>query len=68
MMEIYPTLKYDDSGFPVIDLQTLLGTVEVDGQFGPQTYLAVKTFQQQNGIFPNGIVDGITWSKLHDQS
>ncbi len=38
--------------------------IGVDGDFGPETEAAVKTFQSQSGLMPNGIVDTATWKAL----
>lgn len=35
-----------------------------DGLFGPNTETAVKAFQQENGLYDNGVVDAQTWNKL----
>ncbi|BAZ50205.1 peptidoglycan-binding domain 1 [Nostoc sp. NIES-4103] len=38
--------------------------VELDGVYGPQTEAAIKAFQRQNGLLPDGIIGVITWQKL----
>jgi peptidoglycan hydrolase-like protein with peptidoglycan-binding domain len=38
--------------------------VVVDGDFGPQTAQAVKTYQQQRGLAADGIVSAAMWSAL----
>lgn len=52
----------------VADLQLLLNArgreLVVDGDFGPKTLAAVKAFQEQNGLHPDGIVGIRTWAAL----
>ena len=36
--------------------------------FGPQTRAAVKKFQMKFFMYPNGVVDGHTWSRLRNVS
>jgi peptidoglycan hydrolase-like protein with peptidoglycan-binding domain len=45
-------------------LQTALGGLKVDGQFGPITDKAVRAFQAAQGIKVDGIVGPITWGRL----
>jgi hypothetical protein len=63
-----PTLRQGSSGPSVMELQTLLNAhgahLVVDGQFGPLTAAAVRSFQASQGIAVDGIVGPITWSKL----
>lgn len=40
------------------------GPLEVDGIAGPQTYSAVKSFQEANGLEPDGLVGPATLAKL----
>lgn len=35
-----------------------------DGEFGPQTLGAVRSFQRTNGLDPDGVVGTLTWKKL----
>jgi peptidoglycan hydrolase-like protein with peptidoglycan-binding domain len=42
----------------------LLGFDEIDGVFGPKTTAAVKSFQQGEGLAPDGIVGPLTWAAL----
>ncbi|MBC1224282.1 N-acetylmuramoyl-L-alanine amidase [Nostoc sp. UCD121] len=44
-------------------LQYRLG-VENDGVYGPQTEVAIKNFQKQNGLDADGIVGPASWQKL----
>ena len=40
----------------------------IDGDFGPNTFHAVTTFQANMGLSPvDGIVGGGTWSILHQR-
>ncbi len=67
-------LTRGDSGEYVSILQTYLATVSasypsiptpnVDGVFGEQTEAAVRAFQQEFGLSPNGVVGPNTWDRL----
>lgn len=58
-----PTLRRPSEGDLVKKIQTLLG-VEVDGDFGPKTEAAVRQFQRDKGLVPDGIVGPLTWAAL----
>ena len=68
-----PTALYMASGSEgegVRELQEILlslgyYTGQVDGQFGSGTRDAVKIFQAQHDLEPDGIVGQMTWDKLH---
>lgn len=55
----------------VTELQTLLNShgasIAVDGQFGPGTLSAVKTFQARQGLAADGVVGPLTKSALNSQ-
>src|SRR3954464_11447659 len=66
-------LRRGDWGREVVDLQTRLlslgldlGNRGIDGVFGLQTELAVKTFQQNMGILADGVVGEITWREVDE--
>jgi peptidoglycan hydrolase-like protein with peptidoglycan-binding domain len=65
------TIKLGDTGDDVKRLQRVfarakaLGFDDVDGTFGPETEIAVKDFQQSNGLTVDGIVGPNTWGKVH---
>jgi len=64
-----PTLRLGDRGEDVRDLQNLLTSLgynpgTIDGIFGQNTLNAVKTFQTNNGLYANGIVEATTWNAL----
>ena len=62
------TLRRGATGADVTTLQNALVSsgqiVAVDGKFGVQTQKAVKAFQQDNGLNPDGIVGTATWAAL----
>lgn len=58
-----PTLKRGMSGNAVKEMQKLLGIKE-DGLFGIATETAVKIFQQEHGLQPDGVVGKLTWAEL----
>jgi len=58
-----PTLRRGASGDLVEGIQRTLG-VPVDGQFGPKTEAALRTFQRSRGLIPDGIVGPRTWAAL----
>ena len=64
-------LKIHDRGSEVQMLQRLLNSLVVppprlkeDGDFGAKTDAALKRFQQQSGLVPDGIVGPKTWTAL----
>jgi metacaspase-1 len=63
-----PTLRRGSSGPDVSDLQQKLNRLgfglRVDGQFGFGTEGAVKEFQNQQNLSPDGIVGSDTWNAL----
>ncbi len=68
-----PTLKRGSTGEYVTLLQTKLvnkgysvGSCGIDGDFGRDTEKAVKQFQRDNGLDPDGIVGAKTWKALND--
>lgn len=58
-----PTLRRGSEGEFVKQLQQKLG-VEVIGHFGPRTEAALRAFQRQHKLVPDGIVGPRTWSAL----
>ncbi|HEU0014899.1 MAG TPA: N-acetylmuramoyl-L-alanine amidase, partial [Longimicrobium sp.] len=58
-----PTLRRGAQGPLVAELQRGLG-VEQAGTFGPQTEAAVRAFQRDRGLVPDGIVGPRTWAEL----
>lgn len=57
-------LKLGSTGDAVKFIQKQLGTVTVDGQFGPETQAAVIAYQKYNGLTPDGIVGKGTYTAL----
>ena len=58
-----PTLSRGSSGMHVGDVQAILGLI-VDGDFGGRTEAAVRQFQRDHGLRPDGIVGPRTWATL----
>jgi putative chitinase len=56
-------LKIGSKGEDVKKLQTKLGLL-ADGNFGPKTEAAVKSWQSTNGLVSDGIVGDATWTKM----
>lgn len=38
---------------------------KIDGRIGPKTKKAIKAFQKEKGLMPNGVVDSKTWAELN---
>ncbi len=66
-----PTLQLGSTGNTVKELQKILKdlvgdvSLEIDGDFGETTELAVKVFQYRVFLNDDGIVGGKTWQALH---
>ena len=66
---VFPTVREGMRGEIVKYIQRkltskLYDTGEVDGIFGVKTTQAVRKFQSDNGLTPDGIVGRRTWAKL----
>jgi hypothetical protein len=64
-----PTLRRRAEGNPIFlvkEVQRKVGFVgrQVDGNFGPLTEAAVRRFQRNHGLVPDGIVGPKTWAAL----
>lgn len=65
------TIKLGDTGEDVKRLQRVFVRMKVmspgdlDGTFGPKTGIAVKDFQQSEGLTADGVVGPISWSHLN---
>ena len=59
-----PTLRRGDTGQFVAELQRRLGMPDGPDVFGPKTEAAVRAFQRQRNIVPDGIVGPGTWSEI----
>lgn len=71
MTTLRPVLKLGSVGNEVIMLQNLLISLQylmgkADGVFGTHTYKAVKNFQVDHHLLPDGIVGPNTWIILED--
>jgi peptidoglycan hydrolase-like protein with peptidoglycan-binding domain len=64
----WPRVPGDDTHFDVRPVQYLLNqrgaSLVVDGSFGPQTTAAVKKFQTDHGLTPDGVIGNQTWPRL----
>jgi N-acetylmuramoyl-L-alanine amidase/Putative peptidoglycan binding domain len=58
-----PTLRRGDRGDLVKRIQTRL-LVDADGIFGPTTEAALRQFQRNRGLVPDGIAGPRTWAAL----
>jgi peptidoglycan hydrolase-like protein with peptidoglycan-binding domain len=58
-----PTLRRGAAGDLVSRIQKIIG-VTVDGKFGPNTEAAVRAFQRDHKLVPDGIVGPKTWAVL----
>jgi peptidoglycan hydrolase-like protein with peptidoglycan-binding domain len=59
-----PTVRRGDVGDLVKLIQQKVGTAVVDGLFGGKTEAAVRAFQRQHGLVPDGIVGPKSWHVL----
>lgn len=59
-----PTLRRGDSGQFVIELQQRLGMPDGPAVFGPKTEAAVRAFQRERNMVPDGIVGPKTWAAI----
>lgn len=57
------TLRRGMQGEDVAKMQKVIG-VHADGEFGPNTTIAVKKWQRKNGLTPDGIVGPQTQAKM----
>lgn len=71
----YPTVRKGSKGEYVRELQTMLaakgydlGKYGIDGDFGSATLAAVKAFQADHGLTPDGIAGPLTWDALKDDN
>ena len=58
------TLRQGSSGAQVMALQTTLGGLAVDGNFGPMTKAAVMAYQASRGLVADGVVGPMTGASL----
>ncbi|WP_196358084.1 peptidoglycan-binding domain-containing protein [Nodosilinea nodulosa] len=64
-----PTLRVGSHGQAVKDVQAKLEqeklyTASIDGVYGSNTQQAVKTFQRNHHLTPDGIIGHRTWAAL----
>ena len=64
IVRILPMIQKGSQGRYVEALQTILGGLTVDGDFGDKTRSAVKKFQKENGLEVDGIVGPKTWAMI----
>src|SRR3989338_6467336 len=58
------TLRQGSSGAQVMALQTTLGGLAVDGNFGPMTKAAVMAYHASRGLVADGVVGPLTGASL----
>ena len=58
------TLRKGDEGQEVARLQLAIGSINVDGEFGPKTDRAVKDYQTKNNLLVDGIAGNQTMGDL----
>ncbi|MEX2587683.1 MAG: peptidoglycan-binding protein [Actinomycetota bacterium] len=67
-MDGWPSLRSGDKHRNVRTLQHLLNhhgsSIAVDGEFGPETEAALKRFQSEDGLEPDGVVGAPVWLRL----
>lgn len=63
-------LKRGDRSQTVMEFQKLLASkgfeLKIDGIFDAETEAAVRSFQNKNGLFESGQIDGWMWNALKD--
>ncbi len=59
-------LSYGSEGRQVQLLQQALGSIKVDGIFGPETEAAIRSFQSSHSLTVDGIVGPLTNAALRD--
>ena len=64
--ESMPMIEEGDSGPAVATAQELIGGLEVDGEFGPTTEAATRTFQVAKSLEVDGIIGPATWEALYE--
>lgn len=62
-------IKFGDKGAAVYQIQQRLTALHhfistVDGSYGYRTYVAVRAFQESQGLKPDGVVGPLTWQAL----
>ena len=62
-----PTLRRGATGKLVIQVQAKIGVTQ-DGDFGSKTEAAVRAFQRDHNLVPDGIVGPKTWEILYSIS
>lgn len=60
-----PSLKLGSSGAQVMNLQSALGGLTVDGNFGPMTKAAVVAYQGAHGLTADGVVGPMTAASIN---
>ena len=59
-----PVVRRGSTGELVREVQTIVGGIKIDGQFGPATEAAVKQFQTAHKLVADGIVGPQTWAAM----
>ncbi|QQR76798.1 peptidoglycan-binding protein [Candidatus Nomurabacteria bacterium] len=65
LVTVPPNLSQGSSGTQVVNLQTALGGLTADGNFGPLTKAAVVSYQSAHGLTADGVVGPMTAASIN---
>jgi hypothetical protein len=61
-----PTIEQGDEGPAVSEAQRLIGGLDTDGEFGPATDAATRTFQRAKSLEIDGVIGPNSWEALYE--